>query len=82
MVQESPVSTRRLDGIEEISVMDFLKIDVQGSELSIFHHGHARLMQAVAVHTEVSFLALYPDQPVLGEIDNELRGLALLWQIY
>jgi FkbM family methyltransferase len=78
VVQESPVSTRRLDDIEEISVMDFLKIDVQGSELSIFRHGHARLMQAVAVQTEVSFLPLYHDQPVLGDIDNELRSLGFV----
>jgi FkbM family methyltransferase len=78
VVQESPVSTRRLDDIEEISVMDFLKIDVQGSELAVFRHGHERLMQAVAIQTEVSFLPLYQDQPLLGEIDNELRGLGFV----
>jgi len=78
VVQEGPVSTRRLDDIEEISVMDFLKIDVQGSELTVFRHGRERLMQAVAIQTEVSFLPLYQDQPLFGEIDNELRGLGFV----
>jgi FkbM family methyltransferase len=78
VAQESPVSTRRLDDIAEISVMDFLKIDVQGSELSVFRNGRQRLVQAVAIQTEVSFLALYQDQPLFGEIDNELRGLGFV----
>jgi FkbM family methyltransferase len=49
VVKEIPVSTRCLDDIAEISAMDFLKIDVQGSELSVLRHGHERLMQAVAI---------------------------------
>jgi FkbM family methyltransferase len=75
VVKEIPVSTRRLDDIAEISAMDFLKIDAQGSELSVVRHGHRRLMQAVAIQTEVSFLPLYHDQPTFGEIDNEMRRL-------
>jgi hypothetical protein len=75
---EATVSTRRLDDIAEISAIDYLKIDAQGSELSIFRHGQQRLMQAVAIQTEVSFLPLYHDQPTFGEIDIELRGLGFV----
>jgi hypothetical protein len=74
-VKEIPVSTRRLDDIAEISAMDFLKIDAQGSELSVVRHGHRCLMQAVAIQTEVSFVPLYHDQPTFGEIDNEMRRM-------
>jgi FkbM family methyltransferase len=73
VVSEHPVQTRRLDDIAEIRDLDFLKIDVQGSELAIFGSGREKLKQAVAVQTEVSFLCLYKDQPTFGDIDGELR---------
>jgi FkbM family methyltransferase len=78
VVRELPVTTRRLDDIPEVDPLDFLKIDVQGSELSVFRGGHARLGAAVAVQTEVSFITLYEGQPPFGEIDLELRGLGFV----
>ncbi len=71
--KEILVETRRLDDISEIESLDFLKIDIQGGELSVFQHGQSRLKEAVAIQTEVSFLPLYKDQPIFGEIDLELR---------
>lgn len=71
---ETRVATRRLDEIAEIDAMDYLKIDVQGSELAIFQSGRRRLAEAVMIQTEVSFLPLYKKQPVFGEVDLELRG--------
>jgi|SRR6476660_2332795 FkbM family methyltransferase len=73
VVEETLVATRRLDDIGEIESLDFLKIDIQGAELSVFQHGQSRLKEAVAIQTEVSFLPLYKDQPIFGEIDLELR---------
>lgn len=67
------VQTRRLDDIAEIAHLDFLKIDAQGSELAVFRAGEARLSQAVAVQTEVSFVPIYQGQPSIGDIDLELR---------
>jgi FkbM family methyltransferase len=74
VVQEIPVSTRRLDDIDEVGALDLLKIDVQGAELMVFRHGGQKLSGAVAVQTEVSFVALYENQPIFGEIDLELRA--------
>ena len=68
------VDTRKLDDIAEIATMDFLKMDVQGSERAVLTHGRVRLTGAVAVQTEVSFVPLYRDQPVFGEIDLALRA--------
>jgi len=68
-----PVQTRRLDDLAEIRELDFLKIDIQGAELAVFRGGRERLAHAVAVQTEVSFIALYENQPALGEVDLELR---------
>jgi FkbM family methyltransferase len=53
IVGETLVKTRCLDDITEIESLDFLKIDVQGAELSVFCHGQMRLRQAVAIQTEV-----------------------------
>jgi FkbM family methyltransferase len=78
VIGEIPVETRALDAITEIEALDFLKIDVQGAELSVFRNGSRRLSSAVAVHTEVSFVTLYKDQPAFGDIDLALRALGFI----
>ncbi len=73
IVSRVEVPTIKLDDVEEIKALDFLKIDIQGSELSVFKSGREKLRGAVAVQVEVSFITLYKNQPPLGEIDVELR---------
>lgn len=74
VVRQVEVETRRLDEIAEIVHLDFLKIDIQGGELMVFQSGRAKLASAVAIQTEVSFIALYKNQPTFGDLDVELRG--------
>ena len=78
VIETQAIATHRLDEIQEIDVVDYLKIDVQGSELSVFEGGPRKLRSAVAIHTEVSFVTLYRDQPAYGEIDRSLRSLGFL----
>lgn len=78
VISTAPVVTRRLDDIAEINDLDFLKIDVQGSELAVFRSGRNKLADTVVVQTEVSFVPLYENQPLLGEIDQELRTQGFL----
>jgi FkbM family methyltransferase len=78
VVGEIKLGTTRLDDVAEIKQIDFLKIDIQGSELSVFKSGRQRLAEAVAVQTEVSFVPLYKNQPVFGDIDLELRSLGFI----
>jgi FkbM family methyltransferase len=78
VVGEIKLATRRLDDIAEIRELDLLKIDIQGSELSVFKNGRARLAKAMAVHTEISFVALYKDQPLFGDVSLELRSLGFI----
>lgn len=73
VVKRISVETRRLDDIAEISLIDFLKIDIQGGELSVFSNGKKLLENTVAIQTEVSFFKLYKNQPSIGDIDVELR---------
>ncbi len=78
VVGEAPVTTHRLDDVAEITDFDFLKIDVQGSELTVMQNGRRKLANAIAVQAEVSFLPLYKDQACFGEIEIELRGLGFV----
>jgi FkbM family methyltransferase len=78
VLEEVSVQTIRLDDVTEIDVLDFLKIDIQGSELAVFQGGHRLLAKALAIQTEVSFLPLYEGQPVLGNVDLELREIGFV----
>lgn len=78
VLNEIPVETRTLDSLAEVKHLDLLKIDVQGGELAVFRSGSARLAGAVAVHAEVSFVPLYKNQPVFGDIDLALRALGFI----
>lgn len=66
------ITTRRLDDLEEIGVIDFLKIDIQGGELAAFQNGRASLSQAIMVQTELPFIRMYEGQPSFGDVDAEL----------
>jgi len=72
------IGTTRLDDVPDLGPLDLLKIDVQGSELSVFQHGRKTLANAVAVHTEVSMVPLYVGQPLFGDVDAELRAQGFL----
>jgi FkbM family methyltransferase len=74
VLREISVKTYRLDDIAEINAVDYLKMDVQGSELAILRNAADRLKGVVAIQSEISFIPLYQGQPGFGEIDRELRG--------
>ncbi len=76
------ITTRSLDSVEEITHLDFLKIDVQGSELSIFQNGRAALSNAVAIQTEMSFTPLYEGQPTFADVDAELRAQGFILHMF
>jgi len=73
VTEKVPLKTRKLDDIDEIKHLDFLKIDIQGSELAVFQHGALKLSQAVVVQSEVSFITLYKNESSFGDVDLELR---------
>lgn len=73
VVEEVEVATRRLDDLD-IDEFDLLKIGVRGAELMVFQNGRERLRDAVAVHTDVSFVPLYLVQPTFGDVDVEWRA--------
>ncbi len=72
------VKTRRLDDVADLPEIDFLKMDVQGSELAVMQHGRQKLSRCVAVQLEVSWVCLYEGQPTFGEIDVWMRQQGFL----
>ncbi len=68
------VETVRLDDIEEVESLDYLKIDIQGGELEVFRNGVERLADCLVIHTEVEFLPMYEGQPLFSEVEMFLRS--------
>lgn len=68
------VTTHRLDDIEDVPRVDFLKIDIQGGELTVFENAQTKLENCVAIQTEVCFHSYYCNQPSFGAINDALSG--------
>ena len=73
VISQHKVLTKKLDSIDEIIELDYLKIDIQGGELDVFRNGRTKLLNTVLIQTEISFISLYEDQPTFSDIDTELR---------
>jgi FkbM family methyltransferase len=73
VLRREPISTRRLDDVDEVKAMDYLKLDVQGSELAVMRGAAKKLKNTVVVHTEVQFVPFYKDEPLFAELDQEMR---------
>lgn len=80
VVDRLPVDTVRLDEVEEVNGLDYLKLDVQGSELSVIEGGRRLLADAGAVQVEVGFHRLYRGAPTFAEVDLALRSSGLVPQ--
>ena len=79
VVERTPVSTKRLDDIDEVQGADYLKIDVQGAEVDVFNGAENLLADIMIIHTEVEFVPLYIDQPLFAEVDQILRKHGFLF---
>lgn len=73
-VAKHSINTIRIDDIEEISDIDFFKIDVQGSELIVFQNALKALSSTLVIQVEVEFLEHYKDQPMFADVDIFLRS--------
>ena len=68
------VQTRRLDAAVPAGPVEFLKLDIQGSEAMALRSGGATLATTAVVHCEVAFAPIYLGQPLFGEIHDILAG--------
>lgn len=70
----SVVQTKRLDDVSNLAPIDFLKMDIQGAELTVLQNGPDSLRNCVAIQLEVSFINLYENQPSFGDLDLWMRS--------
>lgn len=70
---EVPVSTldTQLDDVA-LTRRSFVKIDVQGGELEVLKGGPHTLSQVGYVYVEASFVELYQEQPLIGDVNRYL----------
>ncbi|SVD07799.1 uncharacterized protein METZ01_LOCUS360653, partial [marine metagenome] len=68
------VQTHRLDDIAEINAADFLKMDIQGSELKVLENATNLLETTLVLQVEVEFVELYKGQPLFADVDSFLRS--------
>ena len=79
---ESEIDTISLDKFvedNEIGIVDFIKIDVQGAELDIFKGAPKTLMNTLKIVCEVGFVPLYEGQPLFGDVCNILERHNLMF---
>jgi FkbM family methyltransferase len=74
ILKEELVQTKKLDDVDQIPSIDFLKMDIQGSELDVMKNGMEKLKDCLAIQIEVSYIPLYESQPTFGEIDVYMRS--------
>jgi protein O-GlcNAc transferase len=74
VVNQSVVETRRLDDVEGIDAVDFLKIDIQGATLQALEGGEDVLARTQVVHAETEFVPIYCDEPLFAECERFLRA--------
>ena len=52
---------------------DFVRVDVQGSELAVLQNGLSIVGSATVIEAECAFVPLYKGQPLLGDLQSFLR---------
>lgn len=68
------VKTVRLDDVSETEGADYLKLDIQGSELLVLENATRCLSSCLVIQLEVEFLPLYKGQPLFSEVEQFLRA--------
>jgi FkbM family methyltransferase len=63
----------QLAGVADISRLDYISLDTQGSELDILRGGRKALQNARFVYTEVSYPGLYKNAPSVYEVIDFMR---------
>ena len=69
------VRTQRLDDLlADLPEIDFLKLDIQGFELSALRGAPAVLARTAMIQCEAEFAPIYAGQPLFSDVELHLRG--------
>jgi FkbM family methyltransferase len=82
VVSSRRVQTTRLDDVEEIGDIDYLKSDIQGGEVAALQGG-TRVLSGVAVaELEVEFAPQYDGGPLFADVDSAMRELGFMFHTF
>lgn len=69
------VETKRLDDLFALTgAVDYIKLDIHGSELIALENAKSTLATVGVVQCEVEFVEIYQDQPLFADVDKFLRS--------
>ena len=68
VIKTETAKTVRLDDISPKTNYDYIKLDIQGSELMVLQNGIDSLKNTLVVESEAEFIPIYKDQPLFGDI--------------
>jgi len=72
--QKELVQTIRLDDTQNLPYVDFVKLDIQGAELTVLKNATEKIKHCLAIQLEVSYICLYENQPSFGDVDVWMRS--------
>ena len=72
VINNQKLETYSLDSYKIIN-SDFIKIDVQGSELDILNGANDTLEKTFGLELEIEFLEIYKKQPLFGDVCKKLN---------
>ena len=73
VIRTENAKTVRLDDISPRKNFDYIKLDIQGSELRVLQNGVDSLKSALVVELEAEFIPIYKDQPLFGDLQIFMR---------
>jgi len=82
LVEKSiPVEVRSLDNLTlDFGIVDFMRIDTQGTELEVLKGALRALDTCVAIQVEVEFVPIYQGQCLFGDVSGFLQDFGFeLW---
>jgi FkbM family methyltransferase len=79
IIGKATIDTIKLDSLDDLPKVDLLKIDVQGSEVSIISNGANKLRDAICVIAEARFSRLYRNEPMLDELFGQLFSMGFVF---
>ena len=80
--EEGKIKTHRLDDVLKDKDVDYIKLDIQGGELTALENGINTLSESIIAEIEVEFIQQYENQPLFAEIEIFMRKHGFMFHTF